>query len=202
MCEREPRKREHKAMRGHLRPVYRSRYVMEAHHERRPGPLTRFWRDLTGADLREDHRALARRVAELEKANKPAPPHNTERAQRGASLEAASEPADLAALQRMLAIIKIVQQQTTERLNELAAAVETSTGEGRDALVETRALQDALSAQMTAWEQQLAAFPEQWRADLEARIEALRETPDAANAALLGVAAFTKSISAQLREER
>lgn len=201
MCEREPRKREHKAMRGHIRTVGRSRSMM-ARLEPEPGSLTRFWRDLTRAELRDDHRRLARRVAELEKANKPAPPQSPVRAQRDASLEAPSEPADLAALQRMLAIIKIVQQQTTERLNELAAAVEASTGEGRDAVVETRALHETLSAQMAAWEQQLAAFPEQWRADLEARIQALRETPDAANAALLGVAAFTKSISAQLREER
>ena len=187
-------------MRGHIRTVGRSRSMM-ARLEPEPGSLTRFWRDLTGADLREDHRRLARRVAQLERANEPDSQRSPGSELRDASL-APSEPADLAALQRMLAIIKIVQQQTTERLNELAAAVEASTGEGRDALVETRALQDALSAQMAAWEQQLAAFPEQWRADLEARIQALRETPDAANAALLGVAAFTKSISAQLREER
>lgn len=188
-------------MRGHIRTVGRPRSMM-ARLEPAPGSLTRFWRDLTGGDLREDHRRLALRVADLENASKAHALHNTVRAQRDASLEAASEPADLAALQRMLAIIKIVQQQTTERLNELAAAVEASTGEGRDALVETRALHETLSSQMVAWQQQLVAFPEQWRADLEARIEALRETPDAANAALLGVAAFTKSISAQLREER
>lgn len=189
-------------MRGHMRTVGRSRSVMAARLEPVPGSLTRFWRDFTGAELREDHRRLAQRVADLEKANKPAPPQSPVRAQRDASLEAPSEPADLAALQRMLAIIKIVQQQTTERLNELAAAVEASTGEGRDALVATRAVQETLSKHMTEWEQRLAAFPEQWRADLDARIDALRETPDAANAALLGVAAFTKSISAQLREER
>lgn len=185
-----------------MRAETRRHYAMGARLERAPGPLAQFWRDMTGADLREDHRRLARRVAELEKANNAPSPESTHRRRGDVPAETTDEPADLAALQRMLAIIKIVQQQTTERLNELAAAVEASTGQGRDALVETRALQDALSAQMAAWEQQLAAFPEQWRADLEARIEALRETPDAANAALLGVAAFTKSISAQLREER
>lgn len=168
-----------------------------------PSALTRFWRDLTGETLRDEHRRLARRVAELERAGKAQTLPNARAADpAGDTPDAANAQADLAALERMLGIIKIVQQQTTERLNELAASVAEAAGEGRDALNEARALQDNLAERISAWEQQLAAFPAQWRADLEARIDALRETPDAANAALLGVESFTRSIGAQLREER
>lgn len=168
-----------------------------------PSSLTRFWRDLTGETLRDEHRRLARRVAELERAGKAQTPRKGRADDpAGATQEAGSEQADLAVLQRMLGIIKIVQQQTTERLNELAASVAEAAGEGRDALIEARTLQDALAERISAWEQQLAEYPEQWRADLEARIDALRETPDAANAALLGVESFTRSIAAQLREGR
>ena len=99
-------------------------------------------------------------------------------------------------------MLKVIQRETTVRLNELQAALDGALNEGHTALGEARALHEALEGKITEWQAELGGFPARWQADLEARITALRETPDAANAALLGVESFTASIAAQLREDR
>lgn len=166
--------------------------------ERQPSWLEQLWDDLTSRARRDDLQRLSRRVAALEKAaraNSPAP--------QSPSAPPADEAAEQrAATERTIEMLKVIQRETTVRLNALHAALDGALKEGHTALGEVRAMHEALEAKITAWQSELTAFPARWQADLEARITALRETPDAANAALLGVESFTASIAAQLREDR
>jgi len=152
------------------------------------GSWPRFWRDLFGWTAREGLYDAAARLYALE---------------NDARAVAAITPAPVLAHmlvpsgdpEHMLAGVMEVQRQTTARLNEMSAEVQAARVECQATLTAAQSLRDEVAATLAVFEGRLAEMPARWSADLQQKLDALRQESDAAHALLLGTESFAASIA-------
>lgn len=159
----------------------------------RPRPQSfwdEIWQNITGRPVREELEALRARVRKLEQ-------------RRPVSVTKppiASAPLEVPALKELMSQVEALadkQDHITSCLQDWLKALH-GIRSNVDAQNERIA---AIVQQLHEAEAALAAMPETWRADLDAKLEALRNTPDALNALLLGAEAFAQSVAQSIEEE-
>lgn len=88
-----------------------------------------------------------------------------------------------------------IQAETTSLLHRSVTHAERTTAE---AIAATQALREELRAAIKQIEAAFAALPANWRTDIQATIEELRNSPDAANALLHGAESLAGSLAKSL----
>lgn len=112
----------------------------------------------------------------------------------GQRFEAAID-ARLAPIEQRMDAITAIQGQTTAHLHATLKTVhETIQG----AIDRIEVLRDDMNREVARIDAALAALPEAWRGDFEARLTELRDSPDGANALLHGAETLAASIARSL----
>jgi hypothetical protein len=96
------------------------------------------------------------------------------------------------ALERRLNAVMLVQKETNEHLQTTAS---TGVEAVKSAVARIEELRQDMHAEIARLDAVVAELPPQWRVELQDTLDTLRTKPDAANALLHGVEAFSASIA-------